>query len=279
MTVLLALLLGTVQGLTEFLPVSSSGHLRIFGELFGLTEPQTLFDVLLHVGSLAAVFFVYRGHLARMIASTVRVLRHPKDAAETLRAEGDARLVLLLGVATIPTGLIGVLLGGLMEGFAEDITFVGAALIVNAGLLLGLGVLVRRVRSLPHGGRSLSEMRVRDALLIGTIQGFGIFRGVSRSGSTITAGLMMGFRQEAAAAFSFLLSIPAILGALVLESNLSGSASIDVPVAIAGVISSAVVGTLALLLVLRLLRQGALHHFAWYCLVLGGLAIYLGLAG
>ncbi len=278
MSVLLALLLGSVQGLTEFLPVSSSGHLRVLEALFGIHGPQTLFDVLLHVGSLTAVLFVYRDLFARMLSATVRVLRHPRALTQGLHTEADARLVLLVGVATIPTGLIGVLLGGFMEGLTGDISVVGGALVANAALLLGLGVLSRRVRALPAGGRSLDELRVRDALLIGLVQGLGIFRGISRSGSTITAGLLVGLRQDAAAAFSFLLSVPAILGALVLESNLDG-ATLDAPVAVAGVLSSAVVGTLALLLVLRLLDRGALHHFAWYCLAVGALAIYLGLAG
>lgn len=277
MTVLLALLLGTVQGLTEFLPVSSSGHLRVLEALFGVHNPQTLFDVLLHVGSLTAVLFVYRDLFARMLGASLRVLRNPREFAQGLRAEADARLVLLVGVATIPTGLIGVLLGGLMEGLTGNITVVGVALVANAALLLGLGVLSRRVRALPNGGRALDELRVRDALVIGLVQGLGIFRGISRSGSTITAGLLVGLRQDAAAAFSFLLSVPAILGALVLESNLDG-ASINAAAAVVGVVSSAVVGTLALLLVLRLLDRGALHHFAWYCLAVGGLAIYLGLS-
>jgi undecaprenyl-diphosphatase len=273
----LAIALGVLQGLTEFLPVSSSGHLRLLEALFGVEDPQTFFDILLHLGSLVAVFIVFRAVFWRMITATGRVLRRPTRLAEGLAAEPDARLVLLAAVATVPTGLIGVLLGDVMEGLAGDIWVVGVALLVTAAILVLLGRLTARRAASGQPGRSLGELRLTDALLVGTVQGLAVFRGISRSGSTITAGLAVGLDREASAALSFVLSVPAILGALVMKFDAAALQTGQVAIFAAGALASAVVGTLALLLLLRMLRAGRLHHFAWYCLALGLAAIVYGL--
>jgi undecaprenyl-diphosphatase len=273
----LAIALGVLQGLTEFLPVSSSGHLRLLEALFGVEDPQTFFDILLHLGSLVAVFIVFRAVFWRMITATGRVLRRPTRLAEGLAAEPDARLVLLAAVATVPTGLIGVLLGDVMEGLAGDIWVVGVALLVTAAILVLLGRLTAHRAASGQPGRSLGELRLTDALLVGTVQGLAVFRGISRSGSTITAGLAVGLDREASAALSFVLSVPAILGALVMKFDAAALQTGQVAIFAAGALASAVVGTLALLLLLRMLRAGRLHHFAWYCLALGLAAIVYGL--
>lgn len=278
MTLGLAIALAVLQGLTEFLPVSSSGHLRLLAELFGVEEPQTLFDILLHVGTLVAVFFVYRKLFGRMARGLGRVLRAPGDLAAGLRREPEVRLLLLALVGTVPTGLIAILLGDTFEGAASHLWFLAIAWVVNAGMLLLLGRLVRQ-RSRPESaGRSLEELRWQDALLIGTVQGFGIVRGISRSGSTITAGLLGGLDREAAAAFSFVLSVPAILAALVLKFDSAAIAGANAGLFAVGALVAAIVGTLALMFLLELLKRGKLHHFAWYCLALAGLALYLELA-
>lgn len=273
----MAIALGVLQGLTEFLPVSSSGHLRLLEALFGVEDPQTFFDILLHLGSLIAVFIVFRDVFWRMITATGRVLRRPTRLAEGLAAEPDARLVLLAGVATIPTGLIGVLLGDVMEGLASDIWVVGIALLVTAAILVLLGRLTARRAASGQPGRGLGELRLSDALFVGTVQGLAVFRGISRSGSTITAGLVVGLDREASAALSFVLSVPAILGALVMKFDAAALGTGDAVIFAAGALASAVVGTLALLLLLRMLRAGRLHYFAWYCLALGVAAIVYGL--
>ena len=263
----LALLLGVIQGLTEFLPVSSSGHLRLLEHWGGVVHPTTFFDILLHVGTLAAVFFVYRDVFRKMIVSLWRLAR----GNSKLQDEPDARLFFLACVATVPTGVIAIAFGDSMESFAGSPTFVGSMLVMNGFLLLSLGWLQKRQEQAE--GRALSELNVKDALVIGSIQGLGIFRGISRSGSTITAGLGLKLNQEAAATFSFVISVPAILGALVMKVDEAGATGMETHVLILGAITAAVVGTLALIALLRLLKKGHLHHFAWYCFALGTIAI------
>jgi len=264
----LALLLGILQGLTEFLPVSSSGHLRLLEHWGGVEHPTTFFDILLHVGSLAAVFFVYRAIFRDMTLALWRVLR----GKSRLKDECYARLFFLACLATVPTGVIAIAFGDSMESLAGSTTFIGSMLVMNGFLLLGLGFLQKAQGD--NEGRSLEELNVKDALVIGSIQGLGIFRGISRSGSTITAGLGLKLNQEAAATFSFVMSVPAILGALVLKVDEAGATGIETHVLVLGALTAAVVGTLALMALLKLLKKGHLHHFAWYCFALGLVALF-----
>ena len=266
----LVVALAVLQGLTEFLPVSSSGHLRVLGEVFGVEDPATLFDIMLHVGTLVAVVVVYRKVFGRMLSASWRFARRRSGFAD----EPDLRLAVYAIVATIPTGIIAVLLGDAMEGLAQDISFVGAMMLVNGCILLVLG---RLVGGAAPGSvakrRGLDELRLGDALVIGTVQGLGIFRGISRSGSTITTGLVVGLQREAAATFSFVMSVPAILGALVLKFDPDKIGADGAGPYVLGALVAAVVGTAALLVLLRLLRSGRLHHFAWYCFAVGVFAI------
>lgn len=273
MTVALVIALAVVQGLTEFLPVSSSGHLRLLQRTFGVAEPQTLFDVVLHVGTLVPVLFVYRREIGRMVKGLYASLRRvagPDEAA-------DARLAMLVVVGSVPTGIIGIGLGDMMESLTLDLAWIAGALTVNACILFGLGVIQRRTEGVP--GRSLRELTVGDALWVGAIQGMAVFRGISRSGSTITTGMLRGLDREAAAAFSFLLSVPAILGALLLKLDVSVITADGLGIYVLGGLVACASGTAALLFLLRLLRRGRLHHFAWYCLVVAALALYWRMNG
>jgi len=266
MSVGLVILLAVVQGLTEFLPVSSSGHLRLLQIGFGVEEAQTLFDIVLHVGTLFPVLFVYRREIGRMLRGLFATLRRDASAEEA----NHARLAMLVVVGSVPTGCIGIGLGDLMESMTLDLAFVAGALIVNAAILFGLGAVQRQATE----GRPLESLTVRDALVVGTVQGFAVFRGISRSGSTITAGMLSGLDREAAAAFSFLLSVPAIGGALLLKLDLSVITGEGLGIYLLGGVVACVSGTVALLVLLRLLRRGQLHHFAWYCLVIAALGMY-----
>jgi undecaprenyl-diphosphatase len=259
MALWLALLLGVVQGLTEFLPVSSSGHLRLMAAAFGIKDPQTLFDVCVHAGTLGAVLAVYRKDVIRMLGGLTRPSWD----------EPGFRLSVLVVIGTIPAAVIGIGLGDLFEATFATTTAVGGFLLLNGGILM-LG------RTASDEGRSLDELRVKDALLIGCAQSFALFRGISRSGTTIVAALRIGVNREAAAAFSFLLSIPAIGGAVILEGRkaFSEDALPALPL-IVGTLAAAVSGYLALLFLLRLVRGGRLHRFAWYCWALGLTAIIL----
>jgi len=276
MSIPLAILLAVLQGLAEFLPISSSGHLRILQELFGIDDPQTLFDVLLHLGTLVAVVWVYRDLLWRMTRDTFAALARPAHLAASYRERRDFRLFVLVCLGMVPTGLIAITLGDTFEGWAASLSFVGAALLVNAVMLVFLGrLLARRTRSpdVADHGLGLDQLGFRHALLIGAVQGLAVIRGISRSGSTITGGVLFGLRQDAAAAFSFLLSIPAIVGALVLSlRDYHGDGAILVP-GLIGAVVAAVVGVIALRLLLSMLGQGRLGLFAGWCAAVGLAAI------
>ena len=256
----LAIVLGIVQGLTEFLPISSSGHLRLMEQWFGVHEPQTLFDVSLHVGTLIATCVVFRNELFRVISAGFGWLFGRVSLAES----ADGRLALLLVLGTIPTGVIGLTVGPVFEGLFSTIPWVGGFLIVNGFILFSV-----RSKSGESGGRGLGECTWKDALILGFAQGFAILRGISRSGSTIAVGLWLGLRRETAAVFSFLLSVPAILGALVVTAQGGGGASVEAHLLLLGVGVSALVGYVALRILLAVVEGGAFHRFAPYCWVLG----------
>ncbi len=261
MTLLLALVLGLVQGLTEFLPISSSGHLRLMSAAFGVQDAQTLFDVCVHAGTLGAVLAFYRKEVLRLL----------KALLQPGWSNPDFRLGVFIIVGTLPAAVIGIGFGDVLESNFASVTTVGVFLILNGGILM-------LARNPPARGRQLDELTWRDAILIGCAQSVALLRGISRSGSTIVAALKLGVDREAAATFSFLLSIPAIGGAVLLES----AKALDeggVPVAplVAGTVVAAISGYAALVLLVKLVKGGRLHHFAWYCWALGAVALALAL--
>ena len=262
MSVVEAMLLGAVQGLTEFLPVSSSGHLAVLKHVFGQGEVPLLFDVLLHISTLAVVVIVFRARIAAIFASVFRrlVRRESRNSdAENLR-------IVWLGLAaTVVTGVLGVTVSGLEPGRYPKL--VGILFLVTAGLL----VLTRFAR----GARGYEDMGGGRAVLAGFAQGLGVFPGISRAGITISAGMLSGMARRTAAEFSFLISIPAVLGALVLTLQDLGelSAAVPAPSLIGGLLSSFVVGLFSLKLVLRLVRGGRLYLFALYLVPLGILTL------
>lgn len=260
----LALLLGVVQGLTEFLPISSSGHLRLMGAVFGVTDPQTLFDVCVHGGTLVAVMAFYRREVLAILKS---LLRPSWD-------DPDFRLGMFVLLGTVPAGVVGIGLGDFLESQLASPLTVCAFLIAN-------GFILWMARNAPDPGRGLETLTARDAITIGLAQCVAILRGISRSGSTIVAGMRLGLGREAAAAFSFLLSIPAIGGALLLEGRkVALDGSVDWTPYLLGTVAAGISGYLALTLLVRLIKRGQLHQFAWYCWALGSAGLgYLLTAG
>ncbi|MBW2732342.1 MAG: undecaprenyl-diphosphate phosphatase [Deltaproteobacteria bacterium] len=251
-------LLGVIQGLTEFLPVSSSGHLVIGKTLFGLAEANLLVDVMLHVGTLLPVLWLYRRDLWQMILSLGRLpsaRRHWPD-------DGSLRLTLCVVVATLPTAAMGVGLKNVFEGLFSNTLAVGIALLCTGGILM-LTRLGRQSDPQPH--RTLSLGR---ALVVGVAQGAAITPGISRSGTTIAVGLLLGIEREMAARFSFVMSIPAILGAVVLTLR-KAQGGVSAPLLALGVLTSALAGYLALRWVVALVRRGTLHRFSYYVWPLG----------
>lgn len=249
-----AIILGLVQGLTEFLPVSSSGHLVLFQHLLGLKQPGLTFEVLVHLGTLVAVLVAFWEDIWK-------ILKRP-----------FCRYTYLIVIGTIPAGLMGVFLGPLFEKAFESLMVVGIGLLIT-GCLLIIG---ERAASRYWFGKETGEVTTGDALFIGLLQGIAITPGISRSGSTIAAGLFRGLDREYAARFSFLLSIPAILGAGLLEAGevwQTGIPGQEILPYILGPVSAAVFSYLAIRLVMGLVKQGRLSLFSYYCWAVGAITL------
>jgi len=251
--VLTSALWGLIQGLTEFLPVSSSGHLILVAALLGIDEPGLATTTVLHLGTLLAIGAYYW--------SDVRSL-----AVEPL-APHNRRLWLVLAIGTIPAAIAGFTLGDPIEIIFEEPWIVAVMLMVT-GLVLALGVL------LPRGERALPDVGWGDALVVGFSQAFALIPGISRAGMTITAGMAQGFSRVEAARYAFLLGLPAIGGAgLINLYRLVDSGSFEASVLV-GVVTSAVSGWFAISFLVRLLKARTMAPFAIYCVV-GGLVSYL----
>jgi undecaprenyl-diphosphatase len=273
-----ALLLGVLQGVTEFLPISSSGHLVVGAHLLGFSMPALTFEVMLHVGTLLPVLWLYRADVAEMVLS----LRHATGLRSIGQAWHDDRGMRLTGcviIGTLPTVLMGAGLKDLFERLFSSPTVVGVTFLVTGGILM-LSLIGRGAADGEHEQESYRTLTLWGALVVGVAQGMAITPGISRSGTTITAGLLLGFERSMAARFSFLLSIPAIVGALVLQlgrvSLARGSGALLIYGA--GTLAAAISGYLALRWLVRLVRQGRLHWFAGYLWPLGTVVLcYLSL--
>jgi undecaprenyl-diphosphatase len=262
-----AILLGIVQGLTEFLPISSSAHLLFLPWLFGWSEPGLAFNVALHLGTLLAVATYFWRDLTAMAAGVVRGV-----SRRELAAEPEARLALVIAVGSLPAAVIGWLAADRVDAYFHSGGGGDLAVMVSALLLIGLGLLLALAERLARHRRALEDVDARDGVVIGFAQVLAFLPGVSRSGSTITAGLLLGLRREAAARFSFLLGVPAIAGAGLLEGIdllQAGLPAEERLVFAAGVTSAAVVGYLAIAILLRFVQRYTTLLFVWYRLVVG----------
>lgn len=267
MDVLQAIIIGIVQGLTEFLPISSSGHLVLVPEIMGVTS-SLAFDTLLHVGTLVAVVTYFWSDIVHMIRSFISSLTDIPGGNFRNGIDEDPykRLVWMVIIGTIPAGLAGVLFKDFFESLFSSITAVGFFLIVTGLLLWGSERISARIREkLP-----VEKLGVRDSLIIGGAQALAIAPGISRSGATISAGLFLGFERELAARYSFLLSIPAILGAAIIQvKDISAGMDLLGASMIAGFVASAVSGYIAIKFLLKLIKERDLYVFAYYCFALG----------
>lgn len=268
MSVLEAIVLGIVQGLTEFLPVSSSGHLRIVPALLGWDDPGAAFTAVIQLGTMAAVVFYFWGDLWRIGRAWLRSLVDSDH-----RSDPDARMGWYLIVATIPIGLFGVVFKDQIESGARDLRLIASTLIL-LGLVLALAERVGDRR------KNLDDLGVRDGTAIGLAQTLALVPGVSRSGSTISAGLFLGYDRETAARFSFLLSVPAIVGSGLYEMREIGGADAPgaVPTLLAAIVSF-VVGYAAIAWLLRWLVRHSTMVFVFYRIALGLLLIGLLVGG
>jgi undecaprenyl-diphosphatase len=271
-----AIVLGVVQGLTEFLPVSSSGHLVLFPWLFGWQDPGLTFDVALHLGTFVAVLLFFWRDLWQMAEALVRGF-----AARAPLAEPDARLGALIVLGSIPAALVGFVADDPIEGFFHRPEAAKLALVVIAASLIVVGLLMALAERVARHQRTLKDIGWRDAALVGLAQAAALIPGVSRSGSTITAGLFRDLRRETAARFSFLLSLPATAGAAlkkVLDIVQAGGLAADDQVPfVAGAFTAGLVGYACIAFLLRYLQRSSTVIFTIYRVALGVLVLGLAL--
>ena len=275
MNLIEAIILGIIQGLTEFLPVSSSGHLVLLQQLLGLKEAEIFFDVCVHLGTLVAVIIVFRQEIKNIIMALLRLfaLAGQKDHLRlAIESDPELKMALLIVIGSIPTAILGLAFSSIADRLFASVFIVGLMLLVTGSLLW-----ITRWAGKQARQTSGDRLTMKNAFFIGTVQGLAIIPGISRSGSTISIGLLLGIKRELAARYSFLLSIPAIVGAglLSLKDSLGGP-DLTIQIPLAGAATAAIVGYVALKLLLQVVKKGGLSLFAPYCWLIGILAIVLG---
>jgi len=260
MDIFTAVILGVVQGLTEFLPVSSSGHLVLAQSLIrDFQQPGMLFDTLLHGATLGAVFVYFRRRILELIIAPMGLV---SNQYKIVYFE-NKRFLWGIIIASIPTAIIGLYLESRVEGIFSTPAFVGYFLIVTSFLLL---------KSDRYNGQN--QISAVPALLIGIVQGLSVIPGISRAGSTTAAGLFLGIKREEMAEFTFLMSVPAIVGAIILQSkHLSSVPAADLAAYIAGMIAAFISGLAAISFMVYFIKRASLKGFALYCLIAGITAI------
>ena len=270
-----AILLGLVQGVTEFLPVSSSGHLSILNNLFGLStteDGQLLFDVLLHLGTLIAILIVYWQDVKAMAQETLGLMNLGPQAGRPQAHRPGARLFAMIVIATLPLLLI-LPIKDQLESLYDKSIFVGVALILTGCILYVSD------RMLP-GKKTVGGMTLLDALIIGLCQCVAVIPGISRAGATITAGVATGLKRDFAVKFSFLLSVPAVLGANILSLADALRKGVDwslFPTYLIGMAVAMISGMAAIELIKYIANKGKFGGFAYYCWVIGALSIILSM--
>lgn len=285
MSLLQSILMGILQGLTEFLPVSSSGHLALFKNIFNInTETGLLFDTMLHLGTLVAVCIVYWKDVMNLIVAAVQLLvdiignlrtfisnRRGNEDKPYKRLIDSAykKFVALILVTTIPTGIMGVAFSSLIEKASQTLLVPGICLVITAILLL-----IADTR--PSGKKKVKKTSYANAAVIGVAQGFATLPGLSRSGTTITACLMLGFDRTFAVKYSFLASIPAILGANILELrhlDAAAMAGVNIGYYLIGMVVAGIVGFVCIKIMIYVVRSNKFQYFAYYCAIIGIIAI------
>ncbi len=286
MSLVESIILGIVQGIAEFLPISSSGHLALFKKLFGLSDVGLTYDILLHAGTLVAVFIVYWKDIWNLIKEGVGIIvdvckniarffasKFGKKKLSYIHIISSTyrRFVMLIIVSTIPTGILGIL-------FKELFNLDNPALIIPGISLLITGFMLWIVDDLPAGNKTPKEMTYKNSLIIGIAQGIATLPGISRSGTTLTVGILNGLDRKFAVKYSFIMSIPAILGACVLdikdlfspENAVSGTEMIYYLV---GAVVAAAVGYVCIKTLLMLYKNRKMKYFSYYCFAVGIIAI------
>lgn len=273
MSVWQAIILGLVQGITEFLPISSSGHLSIMNNLFDMSTADgghLFFDVLLHLGTLSAVFVVYWQDFAQMFREVLGFLNLGPMAGERQKRYPSARTFIMLLVATLPMALIIPMRVRLENLFYQNV-FIGIMLILT-------GCILYVSDRMTQGEKTERNITLLDAVLIGLCQCAAAIPGLSRAGTTITAGIATGLRRDFALKFSFLLSVPAVLGSTILTLADTLQRGIDlasVPAYLIGMVAAMISGILSISIFRSIFKNGKFGGFSYYCWVMGVLSIIL----
>ncbi|WP_343208867.1 undecaprenyl-diphosphate phosphatase [Anaerolentibacter hominis] len=285
MTLFKAIILGLVQGIAEFLPISSSGHLAIFRNILNFqTDTGLLFDVMLHFGTLVAIFVAFHRDIGRMIVEGLGIIADffyniGVFFANTVGKSGKRyrkvlftsyrRFVMLILVSTIPTGILGLLL-------KDIVTVTSTTLLVPGICLIATGMMLLVADYVDVGMKRANQATYLDAAVVGTAQGVATMPGLSRSGTTIMVGLLCGFEKTFAVKYSFIMSIPAVLGAVVLELKDFTAISVqpaEIVYYVAGMVIAAVVGYICIKTMLVIVRGKRFIGFSIYCFVIGIIAI------
>lgn len=286
MSLIESIILGVIQGIAEFLPISSSGHLAIFKKIFGLSDVGLTYDILLHAGTLIAVFVVYWKDIWELIKEGCGIIADffrnigrffgnlgkdkKKDYLKVINTP-YRKFVMLIIVSTIPTGLMGLVFKSVFNLDSPAVIIPGIGLLIT-GLMLFI------VDELPAGNKTPKEMTYKNAAILGIAQGIATLPGISRSGTTLTVGVLNGLDRKFAVKYSFIMSIPAILGACVLdlkdlfapENSLSGT---ELTYYLIGAAVACVVGFICIKTLLILYKNRKMKYFSYYCFVVGIIAI------
>ena len=257
-----SIFLGALQGITEFIPVSSSGHLLVMRNLIGMQHVPKLYDILMHVPTLLVILLVFRKIIIRLFISlfkSIQSLFNKQKIDSATRT--DLRLILIIIIATIPIVLLGILFDNLENFFNSYPRFVGILFIITGVILIFAKFL--------KGTLDYSKINIKTGIITGIAQGFGVLPGISRSGITIAASLLSGIKKEKAGEFSFLIAIPAILGALLYKIKDDTVMNITLFDLTAGLVVCFIVGLGSLLLLLRLVKRGKFYLFSIYLIPAG----------
>ena len=270
-----AIILGLVQGLAEFLPISSSGHLALLQQAFGIHEDKILlFAVLLHVGTLISVFIVYWKDIWELIVELCLTIRDLCTGKGLRLAERPIRkLGVMIIVATIPTAIIGLVFSDFFDSLYNSVIPIGVGLIITGFLLIF-------AEKKGEGNRGIQQMNFRNAIFIGLVQGVAICPGISRSGSTLFGSLICNLDRKFAVKFVFLISIPSILGSAVLEAPAAleaGVTAAEVGPVLVGMLVAAVSGLVAIKTMIKIVSDKKLSYFSYYVWALGLFVVLYGI--
>ena len=269
MSLIQAIILGVFQGVAEFLPISSSGHLALLQHLFNIKEGNLFFAEMLHFGTLISIVIVYFNDIVKIIVDMLKLLGDLIRRRKIKKLTTHQKLGLLIITGSIPTAIIGLTLEDYFESLYTSILPIGIALIFTGFLLW-----IAEKRAFDN--RNINDMTILDSIFIGTLQGIAIIPGISRSGSTIVAGLFRGLDKSFATEYSFLLALPATFGAFLLgirQVVKEGTGMMIYFPLVVGVILSAVVGVISIKLLVKLIKRNKLYYFSYYLWIVGALTI------